>query len=260
MMVKIVLKVMLWEFFQQLGKIFMLFVVLLLFCGIMFGIGSFFSSYDVIILILVLGNFVLQVIFIWMSKIGLFVFSFLFVMFCIVILLGLVCENKGVVVFVGFVGYVVMNFVVNFWLINKGILLIMDVVVLKVNNIQSIFGIQLIDIGIFGVVIVGIIVWMLYECFYNICLLDVLVFFGGMCFVLIIFLLVMGFVGLVILLVWLIFVMGISGLGYMINSVGDFGLMLFGIGECLLLLFGLYYILVVLICFIDVGGMQEVCG
>lgn len=56
-------------------------------------------------------------------------------MFCIVILLGLVCENKGVVVFVGFIGYVVMNFVVNFWLINKGILLIMDVVVLKVNNI-----------------------------------------------------------------------------------------------------------------------------
>lgn len=102
--------------------------------------------------------------------------------------------------------------------------------------------------------IVGIIVWMLYERFYNIRLSDALVFFGGTRFVLIIFSLVMGFVGLVILLVWSIFVMGISGLGYMINSAGDFGSMLFGIGERLLLSFGLYYILVVLIRFIDVGG------
>lgn len=70
-----------------------------------------------------------------MSKIGSFVFSFLFVMFCIVISLGLVRENKGVAVFVGFIGYAVMNFAVNFWLINKGILLITDVAVLKVNNI-----------------------------------------------------------------------------------------------------------------------------
>lgn len=56
-------------------------------------------------------------------------------MFCIVISLGLVRENKGVAVFVGFIGYAVMNFAVNFWLINKGILLITDVAVLKVNNI-----------------------------------------------------------------------------------------------------------------------------
>ncbi|WP_318155944.1 hypothetical protein, partial [Citrobacter freundii] len=32
-------KITLWEFFQQLGKTFMLPVALLSFCGIMFGIG-----------------------------------------------------------------------------------------------------------------------------------------------------------------------------------------------------------------------------
>lgn len=51
----------------------------------------------------------LQAIFIWMSKVGSFAFSFLPVMFCIAIPLGLARENKGVAAFAGFVGYAVMN-------------------------------------------------------------------------------------------------------------------------------------------------------
>ena len=62
-------KISLWEFFQQLGKTFMLPVALLSFCGIMLGIGSSLSSNDVITLIPFLGNPVLQAIFIWMSKV-----------------------------------------------------------------------------------------------------------------------------------------------------------------------------------------------
>jgi PTS system maltose and glucose-specific IIC component len=44
-------KITLWEFFQQLGKTFMLPVALLSFCGIMLGIGSSLSSHDVLTLI-----------------------------------------------------------------------------------------------------------------------------------------------------------------------------------------------------------------
>lgn len=62
----------------------MLPVALLSFCGIMLGIGSSLSSHDVITLIGA-GNPVLQAIFIWMSKVGSFAFSFLPVMFCIAI-------------------------------------------------------------------------------------------------------------------------------------------------------------------------------
>ncbi|EFC1640470.1 PTS mannitol transporter subunit IIABC [Escherichia coli] len=250
-------KVTLWEFFQQLGKTFMLPVALLSFCGIMLGIGSSLSSHDVITLIPVLGNPVLQAIFTWMSKIGSFAFSFLPVMFCIAIPLGLARENKGVAAFAGFVGYAVMNLAVNFWLTNKGILPTTDAAVLKANNIQSILGIQSIDTGILGAVIAGIIVWMLHERFHNIRLPDALAFFGGTRFVPIISSLVMGLVGLVIPLVWPIFAMGISGLGHMINSAGDFGPMLFGTGERLLLPFGLHHILVALIRFTDAGGTTE---
>ena len=156
-------KISLWEFFQQLGKTFMLPVALLSFCGIMLGIGSSLSSHDVITLIPFLGNPVLQAIFIWMSKVGSFAFSFLPVMFCIAIPLGLARENKGVAAFAGFVGYAVMNLAVNFWLTAKGILPTTDAAVLKANNIQSVIGIQSIDTGILGAVIAGVIIWMLPQ-------------------------------------------------------------------------------------------------
>ena len=253
-------KITLWEFFQQLGKTFMLPVALLSFCGIMLGIGSSLSSHDVITLIPFLGNPVLQAIFIWMSKVGSFAFSFLPVMFCIAIPLGLARENKGVAAFAGFVGYAVMNLAVNFWLTAKGILPTTDAAVLKANNIQSVIGIQSIDTGILGAVIAGVIIWMLHERFHNIRLPDALAFFGGTRFVPIITLVVMGLFGLIIPLIWPVFAMGITGIGRIINGAGDFGPMIFGTGERLLLPFGLQHILVALIRFTEAGGTMDVCG
>ncbi|HBC80533.1 MAG TPA: PTS sugar transporter subunit IIBC, partial [Escherichia sp.] len=95
------------------------------------------------------------------SKIGSFAFSFLPVMFCIAIPLGLARENKGIAAFAGFVGYAVMNLAVNFWLTAKGILPTTDAALLKAYNIQNVLGIQSIDTGILGAVIAGVIVWLL---------------------------------------------------------------------------------------------------
>lgn len=94
-------KVTLWEFFQGLGKTFMLPVALLSFCGIILGIGSSLSSRDVLTLLPFLDHTVFQLLFTWMSKIGSFAFSFLPVMFAIAIPLGLARENKGVAAFAG---------------------------------------------------------------------------------------------------------------------------------------------------------------
>lgn len=253
-------KITLWEFFQSLGKTFMLPVALLSFCGIMLGIGSSLSSHDVITLIPFLGNPLLQLVFTWMSKVGSFAFSFLPVMFAIAIPLGMARENKGVAAFSGFVGFAVMNLAVNFWLTAKGILPTSDAAVLKANNIQSILGIQSIDTGILGAVIVGIIVFYLHERFHTIRLPDALAFFGGTRFVPIITTLVMGLAGLAIPLIWPWFAKAIAGLGWVINSAGDFGPMIFGTGERLLLPFGLQHILVAIIRFTDAGGTMDVCG
>ncbi|MRS16030.1 PTS maltose transporter subunit IICB [Enterobacteriaceae bacterium RIT691] len=253
-------KITLWEFFQQLGKTFMLPVALLSFCGIMMGIGSSLSSHDVTTLLPWLDTPFLQAIFIWMGKVGSFAFSFLPVMFCIAIPLGLARDNKGVAAFAGFVGYAVMNLAVNFWLTAKGILPTTDAALLKANNVANILGIQSIDTGILGAVICGVIVWMLHERFHTIRLPDALAFFGGTRFVPIISTVVLGLVGLAIPLIWPFFAKGINGLGNIINGAGEFGPMIFGTGERLLLPFGLHHILVALIRFTEAGGTMDVCG
>ncbi|MFA1647152.1 MAG: maltose/glucose-specific PTS transporter subunit IIBC, partial [Enterobacteriaceae bacterium] len=131
---------------------------------------------------------------------------------------------------------------------------------LKANNIQNVIGIQSIDTGILGAVIAGVIIWLLHERFHNIRLPDALAFFGGTRFVPIITTLVMGLFGLVIPLIWPVFALGITGIGHIINSAGDFGPMIFGTGERLLLPFGLQHILVALIRFTEAGGTMDVCG
>lgn len=148
----------------------------------------------------------------------------------------------------------------NFYLTAAGVLPTSDPLVLKANNIQNILGIQSIDTGILGAVIVGIIVYRLHERFHTIRLPDALAFFGGTRFVPIVTTVVLGLCGTVIPLIWPWFAAGITGLGWVINSAGAFGPMLFGTGERLLLPFGLQHILVALIRFTEAGGTMEVCG
>lgn len=88
-------KTTMWEFFQSLGKTFMLPVALLAFSGILLGVGSSLSSSAVKESLPFLDNFVLQMIFLWMTKIGLVAFINLPVMFAIAIPLGLAREEKG---------------------------------------------------------------------------------------------------------------------------------------------------------------------
>ncbi|EKN5073355.1 PTS maltose transporter subunit IICB [Yersinia enterocolitica] len=253
-------KITLWEFFQSLGKTFMLPVALLSFCGIMLGIGSSLSSKDVITLLPFIGHPAFQLLFTWMSKVGSFAFSFLPVMFAIAIPLGMARENKGVAAFSGFVGFAVLNLATNFYLTTSGVLPTTDPLVLKTHNIQNILGIQSIDTGILGAVIVGIIVYLLHERFNTIRLPDALAFFGGTRFVPIVTTVVLGLVGLLIPLIWPWFAAGINGLGRLINGAGMFGPMIFGSGERLLLPFGLHHILVALIRFTEAGGTMDVCG
>lgn len=110
------LKSKMWEFFQGLGKTFMLPVALLAFMGLVLGIGSSFSSPATIETVPFLGNPVLQIIFRFMSTIGGFAFTYLPILFAMAIPLGLVKYEKGVAAFSGFVGYVIMHLSIHFYL------------------------------------------------------------------------------------------------------------------------------------------------
>lgn len=248
----------LWEFLQSLGKTFMVPVALLAFSGILLGVGSSFSSSALKEAIPFFDNALLQYLFIWMTKIGLVAFIYLPVMFAIAIPMGLAREEKGVAAFSGLVGYAALNLSINFYLTVNGVL--GSDIERKAYGVKSILGVDSIDTGILGAVIVGIIVAKLHARFYTFKMPDALAFFGGARFVPIISSITLGLVGLLVPFVWPYFAAGINGIGYAIAGAGDFGPFLFGAGERLLLPIGLHHILVALIRFTEAGGTMEVCG
>lgn len=247
-----------WEFLQSLGKTFMLPVALLAFSGILLGIGSSLSSSAVKEALPLLDNTLLQYLFMWMTKIGLVAFIYLPVMFAIAIPLGLAREEKGVAGFAGFVGYAAFNLAINFFLTVAGVL--DDPTARAAYGVKNIIGIESIDTGILGAVIVGVIVARLHQRYYTFKMPDALAFFGGARFVPIISAIVLGVVGVFIPYVWPYFAAGINSIGHVIEKAGVFGPMLFGTGERLLLPVGLHHILVALVRFTEAGGTMDVCG
>lgn len=247
-----------WEFFQGLGKTFMLPVALLAFMGILLGLGSSFSSESMIETIPFLGKPAVKIIFQFMSTIGGFAFAYLPVMFAMAIPLGLVRKEKGIAAFSGFVGYTVMNLAINFYLVQTNRLV--DPEQLREAGQGMVFGIQTIEMGVLGGIIAGLIVYKLHNRFYTVQLPDSFAFFSGARFVPIITSLVMAFVGLVIPLVWPLFALMIMAIGQLIQRSGIFGPFLFGSGERLLLPFGLHHILVFMIRFTEAGGSAVVAG
>ena len=152
-------KINFWDFFQSLGKTFMLPVSLLAACGLLLGVGSAFSSDVTANILPFLKIPFIRIIFEFMSALGLLAFSNLPLMFAIAIPLGLVKEDKGVAAFSGFVGFTVSLLSVNFML--KATNSLASSENLKEAGQAMIMGIQSIDIGVLGGIIIGIIVLVL---------------------------------------------------------------------------------------------------
>lgn len=236
----------------------MLPVALMAFMGLLLGLGSSFSSPTTIDAFPFLGNSILQVVFKYMSAIGGFAFNNLAVMFAMAIPLGLAKKEKGVAAFSGFVGYMVMNLAINFYLglTNQ----LADADAMQKAGQSLVLGVQTIEMGVLGGIITGIIVYNLNKKYCTIQLPDSFAFFGGARFVPIITSLVMAVVGIILPIIWPAFAFLINGVGALIHGAGPFGPMLFFSGERLLLPFGLHHILVATIRFTQAGGTMLIDG
>ena len=251
-------KVSFWEFFQGLGKTFVLPVSLLAACGIMLGVGSSFASSVTAEILPFLKNPILNAFFNFMATIGSFAFSNLPVMFAIAIPLGLAKEDKGVAAFSGYVGFTISHLAVNFLLKTTGTLASPEN--MKAAGQAMVMGIQSIDTGVIGGLIIGVIVYKIHEKYRTIALPDFLGFWTGSRFVPLATSVIVGIVSLAIPFIWPFFNNIIIGIGNLISKSGPFGPFLFGAGEGLLRPFGLHHILVAMIRFTSAGGDAVVNG
>ena len=97
------------------------------------------------------------------------------------------------------------------------------------GTIASVCGINTLQMGVFGGIIVGLGVAALHNRFHKIVLPNALSFFGGSRFVPIISTITYMFVGIAMYFVWPIVQNGIYALGGLVTGTGYFGTLIFGI-------------------------------
>lgn len=246
------------NYFQKLGKAFMLPIALISAAGIFLGLSAAFSNPNIISKLPILQGAGVQNFIQYIRAITGTLFSNLPVLFAIALAIGLADDEPAIAGFSGFVGFIILNVAINFVLKTNKMLVEPDK--MKQAGQAMVLGIQTLELGVFGGILTGMIVGALHNKYYNIKLPDYIGFFGGTRFVPIVTTFVFMLIGLIFPVIWPPIGNGIQAIGYGIAKLGYFGTFLFGALERLLIPFGLHHILNAMFRFTPVGGEIQVAG
>ena len=251
---------------QRIGRSFMLPIAILPVAGLLLGIGSSFTNATTIEtygLAKILGDgTILHYLLMIMNKVGSAVFDNLPLIFAVGVAIGMAKKEKEVSALSAVIAYFVMNTAINAMLINNGLILENGEIAESVleGTITSVCGIQSLQMGVFGGIIVGLGVAALHNRFYRIQLPSALSFFGGTRFVPIISTIVYMFVGILMYFVWPAVQNGIFALGGLVTGSGYVGTLIFGLIKRALIPFGLHHVFYMPFWQTAVGGTMEVAG
>lgn len=251
---------------QRVGRSFMLPIAILPVAGLLLGIGSSFTNETTIAtygLTKILGDgTILHALLVIMNKVGNVVFDNLPLIFAVGVAIGMAKKEKEVAALAAMVAYFVMNTAVNAMLVLNGEILADGEIAKDVldGTIATSCGIQTLQMGVFGGIIVGLGVAALHNRFYKISLPNALSFFGGTRFVPIISTVVYMFVGIALYYVWPPVQNGIYALGGLVTGSGYLGTLAFGLIKRALIPFGLHHVFYMPFWQTAVGGTMEVAG
>ena len=251
---------------QRVGRSFMLPIAILPVAGLLLGIGSSFTNETTIAtygLQKILGSgTLLNSLLIIMNKVGSAVFDNLPLIFAVGVAIGMAKKEKEVAALSALIAYFVMNVAISAMLLINGEITADGQIAKDVleGTVTSVCGIQSLQMGVFGGIIVGLGVAALHNRFHKIVLPNALSFFGGSRFVPIISTIVYMFVGILMYFVWPAVQNGIYALGGLVTGSGYLGTLIFGIIKRALIPFGLHHVFYMPFWQTAVGGTMEVAG
>ena len=251
---------------QRVGRSFMLPIAVLPVAGLLLGIGSSFTNETTIAtygLQGILGNgTVLHALLIIMSKAGNVIFDNLPIIFAVGVAIGMAKAEKEVAALSAMISFFVMHASINAVLLLAGKVLADGTIAPDVleGTIANVCGIQTLQMGVFGGILVGLGVAALHNRFYKIELPNALSFFGGSRFVAIISTVTYVGIGILMYFIWPAVQNGIFALGGLVTGTGYFGTLIFGIIKRALIPFGLHHVFYMPFWQTAVGGTMMVDG
>ena len=161
---------------QRIGRSFMLPIAILPVAGLLLGVGSSFTNATMIEtyhLQAILGEgTILNSLLTIMSKAGSIIFDNLPIIFAVGVAIGMAKKEKEVAALAAMISFFVMNATMNAMLLIRGDLLAdgtLGAGVLE-GTVTSVCGIQTLQMGVFGGIIVGLGVAALHNKFYTVIL------------------------------------------------------------------------------------------
>ena len=226
---------------QRVGRSFMLPIAILPVAGLLLGIGGSLTNLTMLETYGLMGimgpGTALNAVFQVMSKAGDIVFANLPIIFAIGVAIGMAKKEKEVAALAAVIAFLIMHASISALIaINGGSDNLLE------GAVTSVVGIESLQMGVFGGIIVGLGVAALHNRFYKIELPQVLSFFGGTRFVPIISALVFTFVGILMYFIWPPIQAGIYAVGDIVLRSGYAGTWVYGLMERALIPFGLHHV------------------
>ena len=190
---------------QRVGRAFMLPIALLPIAGLLLGIGASFTNTTMLEAYNLMGimgpGTFLYSVFTLLSSVGTVIFDNLPILFAMGVALGMAENEKATATLSAAIAFFVMHKTINALLLITGKL---EQGVLQEGAVANVVGIESLQMGVFGGIIVGLGVAYLNNRFYKIRLPNVISFFGGTRFVPIISTLAYVLVGVLMFFAWFI--------------------------------------------------------
>lgn len=254
------------EVLQRIGRSFMLPIAILPVAGLLLGLGSSFTNETTIEMYnlgKILGDgTMLHALLVIMNKVGSAVFDNLPLLFAVGVAIGMAKKEKEVSALSAVIAYFVMNISISSMLEINGKILADGSISKDVleGTISPVCGINTLQMGVFGGIIVGLGVAALHNRFHKIQLPNSLSFFAGSRFVPIVSTIVYMFVGIFMYFIWPVVQNGIYALGGLVTGSGYLGTLAFGIIKRALIPFGLHHVFYMPFWQTAVGGTMDVAG
>ncbi len=246
---------------QRVGRAFMLPIALLPIAGLLLGIGASLTNLTTLeaynlVGIMGPGTF-LYSMFTLFSSVGTVIFDNLPIIFAMGVALGMAENEKGTATLSAAIAFFVMHKTINALLVLTGKL---NDGSMQQGTIANVVGIESLQMGVFGGIIVGLGVAYLNNRFYKIKLPTVISFFGGTRFIPIISTIVYLLVGVLMFFVWPFIQNGIFALGDLVLRSGYGGTLIYGFIERILIPFGLHHVFYLPFWQTGVGGSMLIDG
>ena len=242
---------------QRVGRSFMLPIAILPVAGLFLGIGGSFTNETMLetyglMDVMGPGTFIYAILQV-LNAAGSIVFDNLPIIFAMGVAIGMAKQEKEVAALSAAIAFFVMHATIG--------AMIKDFGAPDLSGATaSVLGINSLQMGVFGGIIVGLGVAALHNKYYKIQLPQVLSFFSGTRFVPIISAAVYLVVGIAMYYIWPVVQTGINALGGFVLASGYAGTWLYGFIERALIPFGLHHVFYIPFWQTALGGTAMVNG